>query len=237
MRKIHLLFAFMLTLLFSACTSPLFDKTAEAYEESTRELASATSNEDCDRIHDELMEKLYKITKEYPDWQEIIKKEGDDSEAAKKVAEAYKAWDHALSEATTGYHYAFMTFCTLPNAIEQIEGKNSASETFASGNKKEEKEETDETTTDFSGSDIDEMLDSYEEYADKLYAFYKELKNLEQGSDDYVRVFEEAQELEESYKDLFDKCQTSVSDFSTEQMKRYLKITKKLTKAMKIIGE
>ena len=81
------------------------------------------------------------------------------------------------------------------------------------------------------------MLDSYEEYADKLYAFYKELKNLEQGSDDYVRVFEEAQELEESYKDLFDKCQTSVSDFSTEQMKRYLKITKKLTKAMKIIGE
>ncbi len=74
----------MLTLLFSACTSSLFDKTAAAYEESTKELATASSNEDCDRIHDELMEKLYKITKEYPDWQEIIKKEGEKSDAVKK---------------------------------------------------------------------------------------------------------------------------------------------------------
>lgn len=126
MKVRHLLFMLMLTLLFSACTSPLFDKTAAAYEESTKELASASNNEDCDRIHDELMEKLYKITKEYPDWQEIIEKEGEKSDAAKKVAEAYKAWNHALSDATTGHHYAVMVYCTLPNAIEQIEGKASS---------------------------------------------------------------------------------------------------------------
>lgn len=64
----------MLTFLFSACSSSMFDKLVEAYESSTKELASASSNDDCDRIHDELMEKLYKISQDYPDWEEIIQK-------------------------------------------------------------------------------------------------------------------------------------------------------------------
>ena len=91
MKKISVLFAFMLTFLFSACTSSMFDKLVEAYESSTKELASASSNDDCDKIHDELMEKLYKISQEYPDWEEIVQKEGEDSESFKKVTEAYNA--------------------------------------------------------------------------------------------------------------------------------------------------
>ena len=62
MKKISVFLAFMLTFLFSACSSSMFDKLVEAYESSTKELASASSNDDCDRIHDELMEKLYKIS-------------------------------------------------------------------------------------------------------------------------------------------------------------------------------
>ena len=61
MKKISVFLAFMLTFLFSACSSSMFDKLVEAYESSTKELASASSNDDCDRIHDELMEKLYKM--------------------------------------------------------------------------------------------------------------------------------------------------------------------------------
>ena len=85
MKKISVFLAFMLTFLFSACSSSMFDKLVEAYESSTKELASASSNDDCDRIHDELMEKLYKISQDYPDWEEIIQKEGEDSENVKKV--------------------------------------------------------------------------------------------------------------------------------------------------------
>lgn len=119
----------MLTFLFSACSSSMFDKLVEAYESSTKELASASSNDDCDRIHDELMEKLYKISQDYPDWEEIIQKEGEDSENVKKVTAAYKAWNNTLESATTDNHYMFMTYCNIPNAIEQITGKGASKKT------------------------------------------------------------------------------------------------------------
>lgn len=120
MKKISVFLAFMLTFLFSACSSSMFDKLVEAYESSTKELASASSNDDCDRIHDELMEKLYKISQEYPDWEEIIQKEGEDSENVKKVTTAYKAWNNTLESATTDNHYMFMTYCNIPNAISKL---------------------------------------------------------------------------------------------------------------------
>lgn len=233
MKKLHLLFTIMLTLLFSACTSSLFDKTVEAYEESTKELASASSNEDCDRIHDELMEKLYKITKEYPDWEEIIKKEGDDSEAVKKVTKAYEAWNNALKDATTDDHYMFMTYCNFPNAIEQIEGKAPSSKSSVSEDEEKSQDDSEVMSASSSDSNVDEMLDAYEEYVNKLTDFYSKLKDLDPGSDDYMQALGEAQELEGSYKDLVDKCKTSISDFTPEQMQRYTEITKKLTEAMK----
>lgn len=114
MKKISVFLAFMLTFLFSACSSSMFDKLVEAYESSTKELASASSNDDCDRIHDELMEKLYKISQDYPDWEEIIQKEGEDSENVKKVTKAYEAWNNTLKDATTNDHYMFMTYCNIP---------------------------------------------------------------------------------------------------------------------------
>lgn len=233
MRKIYLLFTFMLTFLFSACTSSLFDKTAEAYEESTKELATASSNEDCDRIHDELMEKLYKITQEYPDWKEIIKKEGEESKAVKKVNEAYEAWSNALKDATTDNHYIYMTFCTFENAIAQIEGK-----TQSNGNPFETSEDKDEETSNeisssSSDSNVDEMLDSYEEYVNQLSEFYSKMKDAGEGSTDYMEVMGQAEELQDSYKDLLDKCQASMSEFTPEQLKRYKEITEKMTESMK----
>ena len=114
MKKISVFLAFMLTFLFSACSSSMFDKLVEAYESSTKELASASSNDDCDRIHDELMEKLYKISQDYPDWEEIIQKEGEDSENVKKVTAAYKAWNNTLESATTDNHYMLMPSSKLP---------------------------------------------------------------------------------------------------------------------------
>ena len=227
MKKISILFAFMLTFLFSACTSSMFDKLVEAYESSTKELASASSNDDCDKIHDELMEKLYKISQEYPDWEEIIQKEGEDSESFKKVTEAYKAWNNTLKEATTDNHYMFMTYCNIPNAIEQITGKGASKET------KESEDTSDELSSSSSDTNIDEMLDSYEEYVNKLSDVYAKLKDLEVGSEDYMSTLGEVQELEGSYQELLDKCKDTKGDFTSEQLERYTEITKKLTEAMK----
>lgn len=227
MKKISVLFTFMLTFLFSACTSSMFDKLVEAYESSTKELASASSNDDCDKIHDELMEKLYKISQEYPDWEEIIQKEGEDSESFKKVTEAYEAWNNTLKEATTDNHYMFMTYCNIPNAIEQITGKGTSKEN------KESEDTSDDLSSSSSDTNIDEMLDSYEEYVNKLSDFYAKLKDLEVGSEEYMSTLGEAQQLEGSYQELLDKCKDTKGDFTSEQLERYTEITKKLTEAMK----
>lgn len=45
MKKISVFLAFMLTFLFSACSSSMFDKLVEAYESSTKELASVKGTE------------------------------------------------------------------------------------------------------------------------------------------------------------------------------------------------
>lgn len=230
MKKISVFLAFMLTFLFSACSSSMFDKLVEAYESSTKELASASSNDDCDRIHDELMEKLYKISQEYPDWEEIIQKEGEDSENVKKVTTAYEAWNNTLKDATTDNHYMFMTYCNIPNAIEQITGKGASKKT-------EETKESEDTSNDLSSSssdtNIDEMLDSYEEYVNKLSDFYAKLKDMEIGSEEYMSTLGEAQELEGSYQDLLEKCKDAKGNFTSEQMQRYVEITQKLTEVMK----
>ena len=227
MKKISVLFTFMLTFLFSACTSSMFDKLVEAYESSTKELASASCNDDCDKIHDELMEKLYKISQEYPDWEEIIQKEGEDSENVKKVTKAYETWNNTLESATTDNHYMFMTYCNIPNAIEQITGKGTSKET------KENEDTSDDLSSSSSDTDIDEMLDSYEEYVNKLSDFYAKLKDLEVGSEEYMSTLGEAQQLEGSYQELLDKCKDTKGDFTSEQLERYTEITKKLTEAMK----
>lgn len=81
-----------------------------AYEEATKELGSATSNDDCDRIHDKLMHRLYEITQEDPDWEKALEDED--------VKKAYQEWNEALKNATTDNHWFVMVFCTPECAID-----------------------------------------------------------------------------------------------------------------------
>ena len=112
-------FVFFQTLLVAlvmlvSCSSASGDFIS-AYEEATEELETATSNDDCDRIHDKLMHRLYEITQENSDWQKALEDED--------VKEAYKAWTEALKTATTDNHWFFMVFCTPDCAIDYCEGK------------------------------------------------------------------------------------------------------------------
>lgn len=157
-------------------------------------------------------------------------KEGEDSENVKKVTKAYEAWNNTLESATTDNHYMFMTYCNIPNAIEQITGKGASKKT-------EETKESEDTSNDLSSSssdtNIDEMLDSYEEYVNKLSDFYAKLKDMEPGSEEYMSTLGEAQELEGNYQDLLEKCKDAKGNFTSEQMQRYVEITQKLTEVMK----
>lgn len=105
-------FVFFQTLLialvmFVSCSSTAGDFVS-AYEEATKELASATSDDDCDKIHDKLMHKLYEITQEDPDWEKAV--------ADEDVQKAYDAWNEALRKATDKSFY--MVFCTPKAAID-----------------------------------------------------------------------------------------------------------------------
>ena len=111
-------FVFFQTLLIAlvmlvSCSSTSGDFIS-AYEEATKELETATNNDDCDRIHDKLMHRLYEITQQDPDWEKTLEDE--------EVKNAYQAWN-ALKNATTDNHYFFMVFCTPEYAIDYCQRK------------------------------------------------------------------------------------------------------------------
>ena len=115
MKKFFFFQTLLLALFMLVSCSSTSGDFISAYEEATKELESATSNDDCDRIHDKLMHRLYEITQQDPDWEKALEDE--------EVKNAYEAWDEALKNATTGNHYLFMVFCTPKYAIDYCQRK------------------------------------------------------------------------------------------------------------------
>lgn len=76
------------------------------------------------------------------------------------------------------------------------------------------------------GNDWDKVLDEYEKYVDQYIKTYKKaMKGDMSAMSDYVKLAEKAQEL----SDKLDKAKGEMTD---AQMKRYLKITKKMSDAL-----
>ena len=110
MKKFFFFQTLLLALFMLVYCSSTSGDFISAYEEATKELESVTSNDDCDRIHDKLMHRLYEITQEDPDWEKALEDED--------VKKAYQEWNEALKNATTDNHWFFMVFCTPEFAIE-----------------------------------------------------------------------------------------------------------------------
>ena len=73
--------------------------------------------------------------------------------------------------------------------------------------------------------DWDAMLDSYEEYVDKYISLLKKASNGDVTAiTEYAGFLQKAQELS-------DKMENAQGDMSASQWARYMKITKKMTKA------
>ena len=115
MKKFFFFQTLLLALFMLVSCSSTSGDLISAYEEATKELGSATSNYDCDRIHDKLMHRLYEITQEDPDWEKALEDED--------VKKAYQEWNEALKNATTDNHWFHMVFCTPECAIDYCQRK------------------------------------------------------------------------------------------------------------------
>ena len=121
MKKIVFFQTLLLALVMLVSCSSTSGDFISAYEEATKELETATSNDDCDRIHDKLMHRLYEITQQDPDWKKTL--EDEDEEVKEEVQNAYQAWNEALKNATTDNHWFHMVFCTPECAIDYCQRK------------------------------------------------------------------------------------------------------------------
>lgn len=76
------------------------------------------------------------------------------------------------------------------------------------------------------GDDLDKLLDEYEKYVDQYIQTYKKAMNGDMSAmSEYVKLAEQAQKLS-------DKIEKAKGELTDAQMKRYLKITKKMTDAL-----
>lgn len=210
----------MVTLLFASCGSGLFDKTAQAYEEATKELENATTNEDCDKIHDELMQKLHDITVEYPDWKKIISEKDEDSSDMKKVSEAYKKWDEKLQEKAKD-RYMFMTICNLENAADY--GKSKAAPEVSSD---DDSEDTSEATID-GNEDWDQIITEYGEFYDQYIEYIKKVK---EGD---MSAMADLQEIMTKAQEISSKVENAKDELTDEQLQKFAEVQKKLLEAAK----
>lgn len=79
---------------------------------------------------------------------------------------------------------------------------------------------------DASSNEWDTLLDEYENYVDKYVSFYKKAMSGDMSAmTEYVSLLEKAEKLSS-------QLETSQNDMSSAQLKRYLKITEKMTNAI-----
>lgn len=95
------------------------------------------------------------------------------------------------------------------------------------GNVASAKEATNTVSTEIvTGDNWDKVLDEYEKYVDQYIKTYKKAMSGDMTAmSDYLKLAEKAQKLA-------DKLENAEDEMTPAQLKRYAKITEKLTKAL-----
>lgn len=115
------------SLLFLSCSkTAVVNDTISAYEEATKKVEAASSQDEYNSINDQLLAKLYTITQEYPDYQDVLTKAVTDDEINERLSKAVSSYRDALSK-KAGMSYMFMTIANFENA-EKMGGKSSDSD-------------------------------------------------------------------------------------------------------------
>lgn len=127
MKRILYILYCCVSLLFLSCSkTAVVNDTISAYEEATKKVEAASSQDEYNSINDQLLAKLYTITQEYPDYQDVLTKAVADDEINERLSKAVSSYRDALSK-RAGMSYMFMTIANFENA-EKMGGKSSDSD-------------------------------------------------------------------------------------------------------------
>lgn len=76
MKRILYILCCCVSLLFLSCSkTAVVNDTISAYEEATKKVEAASNQDEYNSINDQLLAKLYTITQEYPDYQDVLTKQ------------------------------------------------------------------------------------------------------------------------------------------------------------------
>lgn len=127
MKRILYILYCCVSLLFLSCSkTAVVNDTISAYEEATKKVEAASSQDEYNSINDQLLAKLYTITQEYPDYQDVLTKAVTNDEINERLSKAVSSYRDALSK-KAGMSYMFMTIANFENA-EKMGGKSSDSD-------------------------------------------------------------------------------------------------------------
>lgn len=127
MKRILYILCCCVSLLFLSCSkTAVVNDTISAYEKATKKVEAASSQDEYNSINDQLLAKLYTITQEYPDYQDVLTKAVADDEINERLSKAVSSYRDALSK-KAGMSYMFMTIANFENA-EKMGGKSSDSD-------------------------------------------------------------------------------------------------------------
>lgn len=127
MKRILYILCCCVSLLFLSCNkTAVVNDTISAYEEATKKVEAASNQDEYNSINDQLLAKLYTITQEYPDYQDVLTKAVADDEINERLSKAVSSYRDALSK-KAGMSYMFMTIANFENA-EKMGGKSSDSD-------------------------------------------------------------------------------------------------------------
>lgn len=127
MKRILYILCCCVSLLFLSCSKTVVvNDTISAYEEATKKVEAASNQDEYNSINDQLLAKLYTITQEYPDYQDVLTKAVADDEINERLSKAVSSYRDALSK-KAGMSYMFMTIANFENA-EKMGGKSSDSD-------------------------------------------------------------------------------------------------------------
>lgn len=127
MKRILYILCCCVSLLFLSCSkTAVVNDTISAYEEATKKVEAASNQDEYNSINDQLLAKLYTITQEYPDYQDVLTKAVADDEINERLSKAVSSYRDALSK-KAGMSYMFMTIANFENA-EKMGGKSSDSD-------------------------------------------------------------------------------------------------------------
>ena len=125
-RTLYILYCCVSLLFLSCSKTAVVNDTISAYEEATKKVEAASSQDEYNSINDQLLTKLYTISQEYPDYQDVLTKAVTDDEINERLSKAVSSYRDALSK-KAGMSYMFMTIANFENA-EKMGGKSSDSD-------------------------------------------------------------------------------------------------------------